>query len=111
MGLEFYRAETQGKIDYSESVGLEAELQDFLHKNRHLFDVDVKSIYELDPYGDTELDAEQIEKMINICGSLKKNDILDAYDEGENAKDIFGDLEEILLRALECKQKIFAIGD
>ena len=49
--------------------------------------------------------------MINICGSLKKNDILDAYDEGENAKDIFGDLEEILLRALECKQKIFAIGD
>lgn len=111
MSLEFCRAETQDMIKYGEYVGVEDELQEFLYKNKHLFDVDVKYIYELDPYGDTELNMEQIKKVINICGSLKKSDILDDYGERENAKEVFEDLEKIFIRALECNQKIFAIGD
>ena len=111
MSLEFYRAETQDMINYGEYVGVEDEVQDFLYKNEHLFDVDVKYIYEIDPYGDTELNMEQIKKIINICDSLKKSDILDDYGEGENAKEVFEDLEKIFIRALECNQKIFAIGD
>ena len=47
MSLEFYRAETQDMINYGEYVGVEDELQDFLYKNEHLFDVDVKYIYEI----------------------------------------------------------------
>lgn len=56
--MEFYRGETKDKINYSEYVELEDQLQDFLYRN-----------------------------------------------------EVFESLEKLFVKALECNQKIFAIGD
>lgn len=109
--MEFYRGETKDKINYSEYVELEDELQDFLYGNRHLLDSNAKYIYEIDPYGDTEFYAEQISSIISICRSIKVNGVLDNYDKGENAKEVFESLEKLFVKALKYNQKIFAIGD
>lgn len=112
MSLDFYRAKSKDSIDFrNEFVGLEDELQEYLYKNRDMIDCDVKCIYEIDPYSDSELDSTMIKVIMNVCGEIKTGGYLTHYENEDEAIEFFVGLEELCKNALECNQKIFAIGD
>lgn len=112
MSLDFYRATSKENIDYrGEFVGLEDELQEYLYKKRDLINCDVKCIYEIDPYSDTELDSSAIKRVMVACKEIKIDGCLDGYDDEEEAQEVFTDLEILCKNALESNQNIFAIGD
>lgn len=67
--------------------------------------------YEIDPYGDTEFDAEQVSRIISICRSIKANGILDNYDKGENSKEMFESLEKHLFALDDIKEVLENMPD
>lgn len=112
MGLDFYRAKEKDSIDFNdEFVGLEEELQEFLYKNRDRIKYDVECIYAIDPYSDILLDYESIKKIMGVCRAIKTDECLSAYEDEDEAKEVFADLEQLCKKAIECNQNIFAIGD
>lgn len=112
MSLDFYRAKSRNNIDFNnEFVGLDDELQEYLHKNRGSIKYDVKCIYEIDAYSDTELDSSTIKLIMDVCSKIKTDDFLANYEDAEEAEEVFAGLEKLCKNALENGQKIFAIGD
>ncbi|EAE1348709.1 hypothetical protein FPV71_08255 [Listeria monocytogenes] len=112
MSLDFYRAESKDSIDFdNEFVGLEEELHDYLYENRDMIDCEIKCIYEIDPYSDSELDSTMIKVLMDVCGKIKTGGYLTHYEDEDEAMEFFVRLEELCKNALECNQKIFAIGD
>lgn len=112
MSLDFYRAKSRDRINFSdEFVELEEKLQNYLYKNRDIIDCDVRCIYQIDPYGDSELGSDMVKLIMDICGEMKTGVYLTHYEEEDEAKDFFVRLEKLCKNALECNQKIFAIGD
>lgn len=112
MSLDFYRAKEKDEIDFNdEFVGLEEELQEFLYKNRDRIKCNVECIYAIDPYGDTQLDCESIEKIMGVCRVMKTDECLSSYEDESEAIEVFADLEQLCKKAIECNQNVFAIGD
>ena len=112
MSLDFYRAKSKDSIDFNdEFVGLEDELQEYLYKNRDMIDCDIKCIYDIDPYSDTEFDSTTIKVIMDVSGKIKKGGYLACYEDEDEAIEFFVGMEELCKKALECNQKMFAIGD
>ena len=114
MALDFCMAQSQrafekGKINGR--VALVDGLQDFLYDNESLIDINVKFIYDFDPYGDVLLGTESIKELMGICNDLKACKILDKYNQAKKAKEDIIKLAILCKRALETEQYIFVLGD
>ncbi|WP_160124116.1 hypothetical protein [Listeria monocytogenes] len=52
-----------------------------------------------------------IKVLMDVCGKIKTSGYLTHYEDEDEAMEFFVRLEELCKNALECNQKIFAIGD
>lgn len=112
MSLDLYRANTRENIDFNgDFVGIEDTLQEFLYKNRDKIKGDVECIYAIDPYGDTQLNDESIKKIIEVCRVIRTEEYLSDYEDADEAIEIFDELEDLCVKAIESHQHIYAIGD
>jgi len=112
MGLDFYMAKSIDSINIDDAViELCEELQEYLYKKREVIDFDIRCIYELDPYGDTELDSGNMENLIAVCDKIIDSDYLSDYDEEEEERALLINLKSLCKKAIKNDLKVYAIGD
>lgn len=112
MGIDFYMLNLLNEYDKKdECIDMSEELQSFIYKNKEKFSDDINILLELDPYDDSILIRDEIQKIYNLCGSILDNDIIKMYEDEEEAYLFFTEIKKICKKALEKDRKIIAIGD
>ena len=87
------------------------ELQVYIYQNRDNVDFDLKCLYELDPYGDTVLGTDRIEKIVELCVEILESDLFSNYSKSDEAVMTITQLKEMCDRAIENKQSLISVGD
>lgn len=110
--MNFYIADSIAEVKFDDvNIGMDDELVEYLYvikKNNP----NVASIfYYLDPYGDVELQKEDIEDLIGFCRYILEADLLQRYEEKEEAVDTLNDIISICLKAIKEGKNIVSIGD
>ena len=112
MGLDFYVAQSFDEIQANdETVELKEELQEYLYKRREAINFDIECIYGIDPYGDTEIEREQMKNIIIACEKITDGEYLSDYDDIEDGRESLNELKNLCKRAIENNKRLCAIGD
>ena len=112
MGLDFYEAQSLNEIHANdEMVELSEELQEYLYKRREIVNFDIECIYGIDPYGETEIEIEQVKNIIIACEKLADGEYLLDYDDMEGGKESLNELKNLCKSAIENNKRVCAIGD
>ena len=118
MGLVFYMAKSKDAINFEErGVLLSGDLKEYLYRNRMMIDIDLEYIIGLDPYGDTKIEKDNINLLMEICCRLINSNYLSDYKSDEDEEDEEGgkesleELRKLCIKANERGENIYAIGD
>lgn len=112
MEIDFCMMNTLNKYNPKDKcVDMSEELQSFLYKNKEKFSDDINILLELDPYDDSILNSDEIQKIYSLCEGILKSNIINMYDDEQEARLFFTEIESMSKKALEKEQRIIAIGD
>ena len=112
MALDFYIAHSIDAIQRADvPVGMSAELQEYIYKNRNNVDYDLKCLYDLDPYGDTVLGKDRMVQWIAVCAEILGSDLLLHYSDIDEAVKTVTQLKEMCEKAIANNQSMISVGD
>lgn len=112
MGIDFYMLNTLNEYNPKDKcVDMSEELQSFLYKNKEKFSDDINILLELDPYDDSVLNSDEIQKIYTLCDSILKSNIINMYEDVKEAWLFFTEIKSMCQKSLEKEQRIIAIGD
>lgn len=112
MGIDFYMLNTLNEYNPKDKcVDMSEELQSFLYKNKEKFSDDINILLELDPYDDSVLNSDEIQKIYSLSESILKSNIINMYSDEQEAWLFFTQIKSMSQKALEKEQRIIAIGD
>lgn len=92
-----------------ENVELDDEMVEYLYSVNEA--IPFLKFFNIDPYSDTVVEKENIIDIISMCEYVLNEQILDDYDEKEEANKIISDLIVLGYSALRKEAKILVIGD
>lgn len=114
--MNFYLGETIKEIKQNpnkENVRIDIRISEVLFKQN----LDCEILFKIDPYNDTLISADNINKLINDCERIIKSqlvneNIVSEYSELPNdGIESYKNLKKLCEQALENKTNIICIGD
>ena len=93
------------------SVEFSDELIDYIYKIHEQIPIDIKSLCEIDPYGDIEVPKEKLYQIIDICTFILKSTLLYDYKEPAEGKKMLHDFISIAQKAISMDMGIVSVGD
>ena len=110
--MNFYIGNSIDEIksdDYN--IEFSDDLLQYMYNHRELISVDLKILFEIDPYSDTFLEYEYVKEINNICSLIIETDIIKGYDDYDEGIEMINDLLQITNLALLNKKGLVIIGD
>lgn len=108
--MNFYIGNSIEQLEENdENVELDDEMVEYLYSVKEA--IPFLTFFKIDPYSDTVVEKENIIDIISMCEYVLNEQMLDDYDEKEEANKIISDLIVLGYSALNKEEKILVIGD
>jgi hypothetical protein len=106
MAVTFYMGnDMENATSSGDFVEFDEELQTLLCKTSEKLRSRISLLIGLDPYGDTEFDADGIEQILEICDMISNE-----YEDRE-VQEFVSELKRLFKEALNKNFKVYALGD
>lgn len=110
--MNFYIGNSIDEIKFDDyNIEFSDDLLQYMYNHRELISVDLKILFEIDPYSDTFLEYEYVKEINNICSLIIETDIIKGYDDYDEGIEMINDLLQITNLALLNKKGLVIIGD
>ena len=110
--MNFYIGNSIDEIKFDDyNIEFSDDLLQYMYNHRKLISVDLKILFEIDPYSDTFLEYEYVKEINNICSLIIETDIIKGYDDYDEGIEMINDLLQITNLALLNKKGLVIIGD
>lgn len=110
--MNFYIGNSIENLDLSsENIEFSDELIEFVYQNESKMDFDSSSLSQIDPYKDVLICNTKLVEILNICENLLKTNILDSYDDFDEANESIKGLSDLCQLAITKNLSLISIGD
>lgn len=110
--MNFYIGSSIKGVDLNEkNIEFSDELIEYIYQNRNKIDFDSSSLSQIDPYTDVLINNTEVANILNVCNNLLKAEILENYDDLDEAKDSLKGLTHLCRLAISRNLSLISIGD
>lgn len=110
--MNFYIGNSVKDINLNnKNIEFSDELIEYIYNSRDKVLFDMSKLYDIDPYDDVVISADDIQLIINTCKSILASTILEDARESEIWTIMLNELINMAQQALSMETGIVSIGD
>lgn len=110
--MNFYIGNSMDEIDKRDvNVSFNDELIDFIFKLSKQVSFDMSKLYEINPYDDVVVSANDLSQIIEIYNYILDASLLQNYEEPDVGNQMLEDLVKIARKAISRNVGLVSIGD
>ncbi|MCH5258830.1 MAG: hypothetical protein J1F18_03700 [Lachnospiraceae bacterium] len=110
--MNFYIGNSIDKIDIQgDNVKFSDELIDFIYKLSKQVSFDMSKLYEINPYEDVVVPANDLSQIIEICNYILDGSLLQNFEEPDEGNLMVGNLVKFAREAISKNVGLISIGD
>lgn len=109
--MNFYIGNSIDEIDKRDvNVEFNDELVDFIYKLSRQVSFDMSKLYEINPYDDVVVSANDLSQIIEICNYILDASLLQNYEESDEGNQMLEDLVKIARKAISRNVGLVSMG-
>lgn len=110
--MNFYVGRSLDELNISDdNIEFSDMLLQYLYRIRNHVDFNMKELYSIDPYGDTVITRQKIQRLHDICRQVLLHRLLAKYEAPEEGTESIQGLMKQCETALKNDMALISIGD
>ncbi|MCH5281427.1 MAG: hypothetical protein J1E61_08145 [Lachnospiraceae bacterium] len=97
--------------EQNRNVEFSDELIDFIYRLKGQAEIDMSTLYEIDPYADVEISVNDLSQIIDICHYILKESLIQDYEDPIEGEKMLKELSEMAKEAASKGMGLLSIGD